>query len=238
MIKNKICNKKTLTKFLLVGIILLICSNLCGKSDRYLKSRVMKLEGPRGMCSGEQVRAPSGVDYILTAAHCAPIAVDGQIMVTTEDGRKLNRRIIAEDDSSDLLLLEGIPNMRGLDIARHSQHMQQVRTFTHGGRMNTWKSKGTLMDTISVDILLEEIMSNEDAAACSKPKNRQVDYFGHNLCLLHVYEDVSDALSIPGSSGGMVVDNDGDLVGVVSAGGNGLSLFVRLSDIRIFLGNY
>src|SRR5258707_12043226 len=88
------------------------------KSDTYAMQRTVSIKGKYGQCSGEQIEAPSGETYILTAAHCRNLADDGiSMVIITEDEKRLMRKIIAEDSYSDLLLLEGIPNLDGIKIA-------------------------------------------------------------------------------------------------------------------------
>jgi S1-C subfamily serine protease len=213
-----------------------------GKSESYLYNRAVKLISIRGTCSGEQVRAPSGIDYILTAAHCLPLAQDGSITIITEDGRRMQRKVIAEDTRSDLLLLEGVPNLRGLDIADYSLPKEKVRTFTHGRGLDTYKTEGVLIQNIQLPVPLFAITSEGDIARCQMTKHRITDLdFGFmviKVCLLDVQETITTAMIVPGSSGGMVVDANGDLVGVVSAGDGFFGYLVRLEDIRIFIRNY
>src|SRR5579859_3994479 len=76
--------------------------------DEYPRRQVVKIAGPHGMCSGEQVRAPSGQTYILTAAHCRGFMDStSNFTVVNEDGLSIQRRFIAEDPNSDIMLIEG-----------------------------------------------------------------------------------------------------------------------------------
>lgn len=204
---------------------------------------MVKLTSEKGSCSAEQVRAPSGVDYILTAAHCRILEQDGMIHATTEDGRQLDRRIIAEDPKSDLMLLEGIPGMQGLDIASKNRAGQHVKTFTHGAGLATYKTEGEIIQDQKLKIIIDVIANAEDEKKCdSQPKYKKIDldlgWFKAKVCILDVEETITTAMVVPGSSGGMVVDDSGDLTGVVSAGGNGFGALVRLQDIKAFLSNY
>jgi hypothetical protein len=224
------------------GILTFACI-ISSKSDSDLKRRVVKLTSEAGMCSGEQVRAPSGVDYILSAAHCKSIAdSDGQMLVETEDGNRIKRRIIQEDPKSDLLLIEGLPNLRGLDVAESRSTEQHIRTFTHGRNMPTYRTDGKLFGNVSVAYSLGIIETAEQEASCKKPKNRIVEsaFFSLKIkiCGVFVQETVTDALIVPGSSGGMAVDDSGKLVGVASMGGDGFGYLVRLEDIKAFLSGY
>lgn len=215
----------------------------CHPSEAYLKSRVVKLQSIRGSCSGEQVRAPSGVDYILTASHCKVLEVDGSIDTVTEDGRVLSRRIIAEDPNSDLMLLEGLPNLQGIDMASASFPGEHIKTYTHGRGLDTYKTEGFIIQRrkIQIDLfIIDHDEKNEED--CKMPKHRIYEgggFFGvFEICSMVVEEEFITAMVVPGSSGGLVVDNGGYLVGIVSAGSGEFGLIVPLKEIRSFLNNY
>ena len=231
---------KLTAALLIAGCLWASCK---GRSESWLRHRSVKLTSGRGGCSGEQVRSPHGEDYILTAGHCKVLEVDGSINVTDEDGTKITRRVIAEDPNSDLLLLEGLPGVRGIDIADSSYAKEHVRTFTHGSLMDTYKTEGELVQNKQVDVIVGMITNSEEAAACvSKPKNiiyqmpPPFDFF--TACIMSTMETVSTAPIVPGSSGGMVVDDSGKLVGVASASDEHFYYFVRLQDIKAFLSGY
>lgn len=222
-----------------IGFFALIVFGLsaCSPTEHSLRSRVIKLTGDAGLCSGEQIHAPSGQDYILTASHCKPLAKDGSILATTEDGRSLLRRVIAEDPASDLLLLEGVPHMRGLDIAKYANKQEHIRTFTHGHRFATYKTEGHFIDYATVGFQVED-----SACESGMPKyeKRKYSMFGIEMevCVLSETMLATDALIVPGSSGGMVINDSGDLVGVVSAGGDGFGYLIPPSAINAFVRNY
>ena len=236
LLKNSLLLKRLAIVFL---VLMAAMPFRCGRpSDREIRSKVVKLSSARGSCSGQQVMAASGIDYILTAGHCRALEVAGSILVTTEDGRSLYRRIVAEDELSDLLLLEGIPNINGLAVAHTNFPQQEVRTFTHGRGFDTYKTSGVLIQDYVISALIS--LNAED---CPKmPKYKVVSantFFGTiTACLLSVNETVTTAMIVPGSSGGAVVNAAGELVGVVSAGDGQFGYLVTLFDIKKFLSNY
>lgn len=212
----------------------------CAKVDKESRSKIVKIVGDMGMCSGEQVEAPSGVSYIVTAGHCKGLMGPDGFEITTEDGRHLKRRMIAESTTSDLILLEGVPGMKGFPIAKDSYPGQKIHTLSHGGNMNTYETKGELIqfDIISAPLYAVDTPAKE--AECSAMRKTHVasDDFGGKVCMLTVGEIISTAMVVPGSSGGAVLNDNNELVGVVSAGRGEFSAFVTLYDIGMFLNNY
>lgn len=222
--------------------ILALNSLFSHRYDSYFMSKSVKLVSDRGSCSGQQVTAASGSIYILTAAHCLILARDGSITALTEDGRRMQRRVIAEDINSDLALLEGVPLMPGLEIADKVSRGDHVRTYTHGSGFPTYKTEGQIIDEKQVQVL-QEITQGELTVKCDMPKNKKLELdtaFGKfKACIIDTMGIVTDARIVPGSSGGMVVSDSGKLVGVVSAGNDaGFGFLVDLKDIQNFLSNY
>lgn len=214
-------------------------------SDDEIRARVVSITNDHMLCSGEQVRAASGKDYILSAAHCAPIAVEGSVTITREDGRKLQRRVIAIDRKSDLMLVEGLPDIRGLEIAKKSAPHQHVRTFTHGNRYPTYETEGLLIGDTLVQFPIAIIESPEDEEKCeANGPNKVMDinvFFGNiKVCVFSAQEMATTAKIVHGSSGGPVFNDRGQVVGVVSAGDSdgSFGFLVRLQDIQAFTANY
>lgn len=233
---NKINVKKVIISLLLA--LGAFCYVTSGRSDQSIYDRVVKLVGPVGACTGEQIQAPSGEHYVLTAGHCKEIAEKGGEIIT-ESGKHYPAVVIAEDPSSDLLLLMGIPNFPGLNIAKADYARQEIRTFTHGKGRAAYKTEGVLIQDEPVEIMVSEISSPEELIACvAQPKYDVIADMYSAICILKVNATISTAFVAPGSSGGPIVDANGDLVGVVSASGGGFSIFVRLQDIQAFLKDF
>lgn len=225
----------------IISSLLLLCIGMTScmpKSDSYIRSRIVRLHSDHGMCTGEQVRAPSGRDYVITAGHCDILIKDGKIHADLEDGRKMNLRVLEESDEYDLMLLEGVPSMQGLDLASVSHARDYVKTLTHGRDFPTYRTEGVLVGERRIQVLLNPLLTEEDEAKCRGPKNEIVDIVFAKVCILNEDTTATTAFIVPGSSGGGAYNSDGDLVGVASAIGEGFGFLVRLQDIRSFLHNY
>jgi S1-C subfamily serine protease len=225
----------------LISVSLII--NAVNNLDCVPRSKSMLLRSGRGSCSGEQVKAPSGKNYILTAAHCRALENNGVITVTTEAGVTFDSKIVAEDDNSDLLLLEGASDMEGLPIAKSVKNKEEVRTFTHGHGMQTYKTSGVIIQNKQISVPIKFIESEKDIQECKSKNRNKVEIatvfpgLDMEVCAMVTIDSVMTAMIVPGSSGGMVVNNHGELVGVVSAGDGTFGYAVRLLDIQNFMSD-
>lgn len=232
--------------FKLIGLSVIIAAVFwlfVTPSDNYFRDRAVKLHGVNdiGSCSGEQVEAASGQTYILTAAHCLGLADEsGSINVETEEGRFIKRKVVAEDIYADLLLLDGLPGVSGLKVADAAPRGAHLRTFTSGRGFKTYETQGSLIAYKFIVVPLKLIGNEKDYNVClSMPKYSIFPYaYGFNVCALSVDEVAITATIVPGSSGGMVIDDSGSLVGVVSASDGTFGYIVPLPAIRKFLSNY
>jgi S1-C subfamily serine protease len=223
-----------------IGVVVLALSAFGFYSEQqfnedWMRSKVVKISSDHGMCSGEYVVAGSGETYILTAAHCKDLETDGSYRVTGENGAVHYVKRVAEDGESDLMLLEAPAGVVGLKIADRAERAETVQTFTHGSNLDTYKTSGVIIQTKVAPVPMFDAITDDQKSAClSKAKYELID----GNCILTTELTFSTAFVAGGSSGGPAVNAKGELVGVVSAGGQGYGLFVRLYDIRQFLDKY
>jgi hypothetical protein len=213
----------------------------CAKAPSDIRASVVKLASQHGACSGTQIKTHKGNKYILTAAHCLPIAVDGMFPVFTEDGGQYVSKIVEEDMESDLLLLEPAPSkVPALPIADDISRFETLTSFTHGRAYATYSTEGTFVGETMVHFLDHAIDTQEDRDSCKKKKNRieEVSFFGMftvEVCVVATVESVTTVRATPGSSGGIIANSRGELAGVVSTGDEMFTNLVTLKDIHRFL---
>lgn len=235
----KFINKKTIAIALIVAFPSAYLLDFFPHSESYLRARVVELISSNALCSGEQIHIGRH-DYILTASHCKMLAnKDNEIFVLGAQGQRMYRKVLAEDPKSDLLLLEGLPDLKGIEVASFDWIGEKIRTFTHGLGRPTYETKGSIEGTVKISALLPY----DDG--CSLPKETPAiistpfgNFTVNGTCVLNVTETKTDAESSPGSSGGMAVNSLGHLIGVVSAGDTNMTGLVRLSDIHRFLKDF
>lgn len=207
------------------------------EEEQYIRGRVVQLEGNYHACTGVQITSPSGRSFILTAAHCDVLRdAQGYIQVSTDTStRPIPRKVLEVSPNSDLMLIEGLQDLRGIDVAEVAPEHKQYSAFTHGERLPTHRANGEYLGAMRVDIGISQIDTPEEHDKCeSVPK--QKDQGG--MCVLSVTEEVSTISVEPGSSGGPIVNSGMELVGIVSASDSHFSFMVTLKDIHEFLKPY
>lgn len=237
--------RKIFAKFVAFLLVMVLCHNAYDKhkkaSDSYVRSTVVLLKSPSGSCTGVQVEGAKGGVYVLTAAHCRPLLIDDKVLAVNEDGAETVLSFVAEDPTSDLMLLTGSAIFGHVAIAKDLGFHEHVHAMTHGHGAPTYRTDGEILDRFTVSFLAFEILAEKDIDAClAKPKNEiKVDFMsGRVYCVATMSEQRTTAGAIPGSSGGPLLNDSGELVGIVSCGNPDLPIFnfyVTLSDIQKFL---
>lgn len=219
----------------------LICFSIAtGKSTNRIRHSVIQLRGVMGgMCTGVEVVAPSGKVYTLTAGHCTALVREGSMIAKTEDGAVSHIQVVAEDPTSDLLLLEAVASPRPLDVAGKISRFQHLRLFSHGNGYKTWESDGHVIDETPIAAPIFSIKDQRDWIHClSEPKYSPSGDLLNVECVLTPEEVATSITATPGSSGGPVVNDRGDLVGICSAISPPFTFQVKLTDITKFLAKY
>ncbi len=219
-----------------------IAQNIDTSSDAYVRNAVVMLKDGHGACTGVQVETEQHQLFVLTAAHCRKIVDEqGKVLAITEDGTEINLTFMAEDDKSDLMMLRGDSRIGHIPIAKSIRIHDHVHTLTHGAMAPTYRTDGEVLDEVKGGFAVGIVRTPEEIQACvSKPKYTIIpdELFGDVYCVLDVMSLRSTAASIPGSSGGPLLTEKGELMGIVSYGNPNMPTFnyyVRLVDIQAFI---
>lgn len=206
------------------------------KSDEFLRERVVMLKGDRGTCSGIQVKAPSGRVVTLSAAHCQDITTTGKIIAIYNNGDKAELKIIKADRGIDLMVLTS-GNMNSIEVADIVRKQEKIHTMTHGKGLISHRSDGEILDLVMVEMALFDIGTEKEMKECIKINGRvDISIFTGLICVGQLELVRSTARVRPGSSGGAVVNENNELVGIVSATDNDdISGFVPLFKIQNYI---
>jgi len=208
--------------------------------------------------TGFSVKAPSGISYIVTNDHVCRVTKTDTVLVTGQDGKAVPRRILERSNKSDLCLIEGMPNIEGLDVGDEFTAGSQVTIIGHPLLRPLTVSVGEKITTEDVKIidfifptgnsLTDTMTGAEKKHDCTKPKNEIYDYQvpdwmggGTVKFCLEVTKKASmtTAPILPGNSGSPVVDFYGNVVGVAFANDqSGWSYYVSNSDLKQLLEKY
>lgn len=205
-------------------------------SDSYIRDRVLLLTGNQMSCTGVSIKTLSGKELVLSAAHCAALAINGKITAQSEDGMVRNLQILKVDQEHDLLLLSKMDN-RTVDVAKDLEMPhQKIHTLTHGRGFPTYRTDGELLDEREVWVQSFPIFDAADEEKCTSVSYQRVEmswsgvYCTHKLIVM-----MTNAMIVPGSSGGPVLNKDGELVGIVSCSDGVFGGMVPLHIIHEFL---
>lgn len=224
---------------LLLPLIATILATGCvhnPRNDKQLREYVYNIHAETGMCTGVQVRAPSGKVYLLTASHCRSLLENGSVLAQDESGKDYEVSLVKEDPASDLLLLTS-PSEKGVSIASSIAAHERLHSMTHGGNWPSHRGDGEYLGQEEVLIVDHQIESPLDLPECSTSKFsiEKAVSTGIFYCCLKVYSTVTTVPIQEGSSGGPLLNDSNQLVGIASATSRYFSDWVLLEDIKTFL---
>lgn len=210
------------------------------KDEKYIRDRIVKITNSEGQCSGVIVKANSGKNYILTAAHCALLFKDAPATVEFEDKVVSKEMIIKEDERSDLLIVSLSRDIDGLKIADKIKVYEHVHSSTHGLGMPTYRTDGDYIGDRLIEVPLGPADTIEQVLGCVSPKQKVHDFVFYGMpirvCFMSTVQQITTAHIVPGSSGGAMLNDAQELVGIVSTSeGDMFGNTVTLHDIQEFM---
>ncbi len=207
------------------------------RGDAYVRDRVYLLHSSRGSCTGVQIRTKSGLYYILTAAHCRAVLENDKTMVKSESGADTEVSFVAEDPKSDLMLLTAA-GRKVITIGDGPAVHDHLHSMTHGKGMPSYRTDGEMLMTELMQVGLFPILTDDAAKECaSQPKYSVMPgWLGLPFCVLNETVFYTTVMVVPGSSGGPILNERDELIGIVSASsGDMFSGIVTTKDINNFL---
>jgi len=191
-----------------------------GISDADVRKRVYKIQSNTGNCTGVQVRAASGKVVMLTAAHCfglfSRIVPGGRITATAiaENGTKTVIEYVDRDDYLDLMIMTKV-NDDFVFLANNVKLHQRIHSTGHGLGLPLFSTEGELVTTTTC-----QFMPMPD-------------------CIMLGPLMLGTALVLPGGSGGPLLNNQNELIGITVRYQMPLfSLSVPIDVVRNFLKKY
>jgi hypothetical protein len=223
-------------------VIAIVCftSVACSPSRRYIEHRVVHLVSSNGSCTGTQIRAQSGKDYILSAGHCADLQNQrAQILVVTDSGDMLSRAVLDVNLELDLMLLEGIPGMKGLPLADSAMKGQEVISYTHGHGLPIYSARGILGDVGPAQIA-ELIGSPMEFFQCMVGGGNPVSDGEQGYCVKSYMLRASSMPLLGGASGGAILNMRGQVIGVAESQDEHThdGFLVDIKEIKSFLAQH
>lgn len=263
--------KDALCLVLGIAALLTVAARTPQMHDLYLRHKVgdkvykVQAELRGGGGTGFQVRAPSGVDYVMTNSHVCNAVNQydapenkGTALLVDDDGNSIRRRIVAISDETDLCLIEGAPGVSGLSLGNEPGKGETMTVVGHPHLIPITLSSGDVLGKTDVKVIdhVAAIIDNPFLAMqvqvnpkCDLPKNEIIEIAipeeigggKAQLCADVTYGAYMTSIVIyPGNSGSPMVDYWGRVVGVAFASNqsDNFGQVVSLSDIKDFLAHY
>lgn len=210
--------------------------------------------------TGFAIKAPSGINYIITNDHVCDLSKDTKtVLVLNDFGLSMRRKILKKSIYSDLCLIEGLPNVEGLSLGKEPKIGDTVVYVGHPSLLPITTSRGEIISIKNVFALngiiarwsidTEKWEPGEIALAdCLLPKNKNLET---NMPISNVNTYVRICITVikgayrtnmfvrTGASGSPVVDFLGNIIGVVFAEDKvGWGSLVSHKDLVNFLKDY
>jgi S1-C subfamily serine protease len=191
--------------------------------------------------TGFAVRSPaSGKLYTVTNAHVCNIT-DKPFLIAAKGQTKLRVQIIEVMEQADLCILQGIPYMQGLEVAGSLGLYDGVFVVGHPELQPINMTAGWVRTRVAVLISYCQKAGNQARVMVlpDKRKGAKALVEFDLTCLKEMDSIMTNNDSKPGNSGSAVLNDRGEVVGVLFAGDSrGTSLIVPLDYLKALLSTY
>jgi S1-C subfamily serine protease len=236
---------------------LIICGVLFGNRAHkaylynYKGSSVVMLKGffagQNSGGTGFQVETRNGNQYTMTNYHVCMLGGKSKTLLASQNnGKSVNLKILYYSKLHDLCLLEPIKELKPLKLANNAITHEEVHIVGHPRLELRSFESGSIVSKKIIRIIIPTL--REHACKSGKeilpfmfitPKLKRLletyKFCGETLVAVH-----TNAISYGGNSGSPVLDDFGNIVGVLFAGTRGIptsSLIVPLESVKAFLYN-
>jgi len=227
-------------------------------SERTLYQRVgtktFRMLNPDNLNSGGtgfSVKTPSGATYTVTNAHVCNMT-DRPYIVAEQEGSSQRVSILEISQRADLCILSTVSGQTGLSLAASAPQTEHIHIIGHPYLQPLSLRSGYIngKDFLTISYC-RMVNANRNLQLASEPVDQNADvyprpqapneenYGQDPSCVKRLYSFFSDAQSAPGNSGSAVINDNGEVVGVLFAGNDrGLSAIVPLEDLKDFIARY
>lgn len=215
--------------------------------DSYIRTKVgnavVKVLTADSGGTGFHVVAPSGNTYIMTNRHVCSGKAGDVLLVQTDSGKSIPRKIIGVYKDHDLCLLESLPGVKGITLGSELSVGDSIGIVGHPLLVPLTYMKGNVVGNPDIELVEAFNVTKEECSGkFIDVSNTMYVFFGINTVCMGVYKTQQvDYIAYQGNSGSPAVNGYGNLVGVHFAGRQDsitIGYIVPLSFVKAFLQDY
>lgn len=203
---------------------------------------VTNKEGTSGG-TGFHVKAPSGKMYLVTNGHvCKGVEKDGVVYVRLGEGdTSVPRNVIQESPSTDLCLVEPLPQARAVKLSEKDPESGDIlAAIGHPRLFQITKTQGITIGPRKVEFIQS---FNPEPGTCDEPKNVRKEitllFWKIPACLVAVDAIQTTITILPGSSGSPIFDEQFRVKGIAFASDESAwAAIVPVTQLNTFLRHY